>query len=306
VVINTWKETVPLCVTIVITTYKRNSTLERAIISACDQDYTDIEIIVVDDNADPTWNHTVSSIIKKVETDQDRKIIYVKNQENKGVAKSRNAGITKAKGEYITFLDDDDVYLKSKVSTQLAKMKECDADFSITDMLLYDSKEKLQEKRVRNDLTNYRKRELHKYHILHHLTGNDTFMFKTDFIRRIGGYKKIDIGDDYYLIQKAILSGGKFTYLHECHVKAYLHTGEDGGLSCGQKKINGELKLQNDKKRYFSILTIKEKCYVWMRHYAVIAFAELRRKRYAAFCAYAFLSFLWNPLGFITMIFKHL
>ena len=124
------KVTVPLCVTIVITTYKRSSTLERAVISACEQDYAEREIIVIDDNADPTWNNTVTSIIKKVETDQGREIIYIKNRENKGAAKSRNIGIKKAKGEYITFLDDDDVYLKSKVSTQLAKMTECDADFS--------------------------------------------------------------------------------------------------------------------------------------------------------------------------------
>lgn len=300
------KVTVPLCVTIVITTYKRSSTLERAVISACEQDYAEIEIIVIDDNADPTWNNTVTSIIKKVETDQGREIIYIKNRENKGAAKSRNIGIKKAKGEYITFLDDDDVYLKSKVSTQLAKMTECDADFSITDMLLYDNGEKLKEKRVRNDLRIYEKSRLHKYHIMHHLTGNDTFMFKTDFIRRIGGYKKIDIGDDYYLIQKAILSGGKFTYLHECYVKAYLHTGEDGGLSCGQKKIDGENRLQNDKRKYFGILTIRERCYVWMRHYAVIAFAELRRKRYAAFGVYVLFSFLCNPFGFAVLLFRHL
>lgn len=46
-----------------------------------------------------------------------------------------------------------------------------------------------------------------KYHLLYHMTGTDTLMFKGEYLRRIGGFPTIDVGDEFYLMEQAILSG---------------------------------------------------------------------------------------------------
>ena len=293
-------------ISVIITTYRRKESLYKAICSICEQDYDSIEIIIVDDNADEEWNGKVKKVKEKSEKRYDKSIRLIVNENNKGSAKSRNIGIKAATGEYITFLDDDDIYLKHKLLKQVSLMIEKNADFSLTDMLIFDDNGNLKEKRIRSNLTNQEGLALHKYHMMHHLTGNDTFMFKTSFIKNIGGYRKIDVGDDYYLIEKAILEGGRFVYLHGCYVKAYLHQGEHGGLSSGKKKIDGENILQHNKLKYFKNLNFREKSYVWMRHYAVIAFAEIRRKKYVPFVVYVVISFICNPIGFMIMLLRHL
>jgi glycosyltransferase involved in cell wall biosynthesis len=53
----------------------------------------------------------------------EQKIIYIKNKSNLDNAGSRNVGIKKAKGEYISFLDDDDEWLKSKIEKQICLIK---------------------------------------------------------------------------------------------------------------------------------------------------------------------------------------
>lgn len=47
-------------------------------------------------------------------------------------------GIENASGKYITFLDDDDVYLPDKILNQVTKMQEQDADYSVTNLEQYD------------------------------------------------------------------------------------------------------------------------------------------------------------------------
>ena len=101
-------------ISVVIPTYKRINELERAIISVINQTYKNLEIIVVDDNANfPDVREKVDSIIKKYP-----QIKYFKNEQNLGGALTRNVGIEKANGKYIAFLDDDDEYTQEKIEKQ--------------------------------------------------------------------------------------------------------------------------------------------------------------------------------------------
>jgi glycosyltransferase involved in cell wall biosynthesis len=58
------------------------------------------------------------------------------NPENLGAARSRNEGIFASKGAYITFLDDDDIYLPTKIRTQMSQMQSANADYSLMDLTL--------------------------------------------------------------------------------------------------------------------------------------------------------------------------
>lgn len=97
-------------VSIIIPAYNGDCYLEEAITSILTQTYTDWEIIIIDDGStDDTPN-----IIQKY---NDRTKYF--RQSNQGVAASRNLGLAKATGEYVAFLDQDDVFLPHKLATQV-------------------------------------------------------------------------------------------------------------------------------------------------------------------------------------------
>jgi len=228
-------------------------------------------------------------------------VIYIKNKDNKGSAETRNIGIKQATGEYVTFLDDDDLYLSNKVKKQVEHMIKEGSDFSLTDLWLYDEKDKLIEKRRREYIKDFSSDSLIRYHLMHHMTGTDVMMFRKKYLIDIGMFSPINVGDEFYLMQKAIDSKGIFSYLPGCEVKAYVHS-ETDGLSSGDGKIKGENELYEYKKKYFDVLTKEEQRYINMRHYAVLAFAELRRRSFIKFLGYSIKSLIASPSGLIKIL----
>ena len=114
-------------VSVVIPTYSRSDTLERALNGILKQTYQNLDIIVVDDNPpNSVYRLFVQQIIKKYASDQ--RIRYIQNTQNLGGAGARNVGIEAAKGEYIAFLDDDDEYYPEKIEKQLKVFLNSDSD----------------------------------------------------------------------------------------------------------------------------------------------------------------------------------
>ena len=286
-------------VSVVVATYRRDTTLKNALESLTRQTYPEMEIILVDDNADAQWGAVVQNIVEDFRRSHPEvKLQYLVNATNQGSAKTRNIGIQAAKGEYITFLDDDDLYLPEKIARQAEYMENGGYDYSITDLLLYNAEDKCIDRRIRSYIRDTAADALKLYHLKYHMTGTDTMMFTKAYLTQIGGFAPIDVGDEYYLMMRAIEAGGRFGYLPGCDVKAYVHTGE-GGLSSGDQKINGENALYEYKKTLFPGLSAKDVRYIKMRHYAVIAYAELRRKNYWKFMRGALQAFLTAPLQLI-------
>lgn len=283
-------------VSVIIATYRRNETLKRAIESVLNQTYNDIELIVVDDNADAEWNTEVSNIVNIHPA-----VKYIQNKENKGSAMTRNIGISEAEGEFITFLDDDDIYLPEKIEHQLNDMIKHNADFSVTDLFLYNEKDKLIDKRIRSYITDYSPEQLLKNHLMHHITGTDTLMFKKSYLEKIGGFPPINVGDEFYLMKEAICGGGKLIYTKGCYVKAYVHS-ETDGLSSNISKINGENTLYEYKKTMLGGLDKKSVKYIKMRHHAVLAFAYLRMKKYMLFLKESIEAFVSSPMACLKLL----
>ncbi|MBC7227532.1 MAG: glycosyltransferase [Thermoflexales bacterium] len=98
-------------VSVVIPCYNQGRFLAEAIESVLAQDYSDKEIIVVNDGS--------SDNTREVADRYRHSIVYVE-QPNKGAAAARNAGIRVAKGEYIAFLDADDVCLPGRLKKEAA------------------------------------------------------------------------------------------------------------------------------------------------------------------------------------------
>ncbi len=103
-------------VSVVITTKNRQKLLQRAVSSAIDQSYQNIEVIVVDD----------ASKISSDRWCEEKGInyIYIKQEESSGGNYARNLGIKNSTGEYVAFLDDDDYWEPDKIDKQLKTIRE--------------------------------------------------------------------------------------------------------------------------------------------------------------------------------------
>jgi glycosyltransferase involved in cell wall biosynthesis len=290
-------------VSIIIPTYKRSDYLIRAIESVISQNYQNIEIIVIDDN-NPYSEFRKATEIKMQKYSNNEKVKYLKNDRNLGGALARNVGIREATGDYITFLDDDDVYLPYKIEKQLNFMLSQDCDMSFTDLKLVNDNKIVVDYREYPNLDNSNKESLLKYHIMRHLTGTPTFMYKADKLKEIGGFEDAKVGQEFYLMLKSIEKGLKISYLNECDVIAYRH--KDGGVSQGKNKIIGENVLYDFKKKYFKFFTTREKMFVRFRHYAVMTIAYKRNKEYFKSFWSLIVMFLASPIDCIKEVSRYI
>lgn len=290
-----------LLVSVIIATYKRLDSLQNAITSVEKQMYINIEIIIVNDNANELYSMKVKEIIESSRGEYP--IIYIENEVNKGSAETRNIGIRNASGKYITFLDDDDMYLPDKVSTQIDYMINNNLDLCFTDLALYNKDNKLVDYRSREFLKSMDNDYLLKQHLMKHITGTDTFMIKRDLLNRINNFDCVDIADEYYLMYKAIQSGAKIGYLQGCKVIAYVHETE-GGLSTGSKKIEGENDLFDFKKKHFLLLKNSEQRYIKCRHYMVLAYVYANNRKFIESFTNAVRALLFSPRGVFSEVFK--
>lgn len=104
-------------VSVIIPVYNRVEQLKRAIESVINQSFADFELIIIDDGSSLDIKSVISSF-------NDNRIVYLKNEQNKGVSYSRNRGILSSKGKYISFLDSDDKWFKRKLEEQVKFFKE--------------------------------------------------------------------------------------------------------------------------------------------------------------------------------------
>ena len=99
-------------ISVIIPTYNYARYLPEAIDSALGQTYAPVEVIVVDDGSTDATPDVLAAY-------GDR--IRVLRQTNQGVAVARNAGIAAARGEYLAFLDSDDIWCPRKLELQIAR-----------------------------------------------------------------------------------------------------------------------------------------------------------------------------------------
>jgi len=119
-------------VSVIIPFYNRVKWTVEAIESVIKQTHRNIEIIVVNDHS----TVDITEIEKFVKNDERVKLIN--NKRTKGVSGSRNTGLDIARGEFIAFLDSDDLFLPTKIEKQLTFMVRNGYLFSHTSYLLFN------------------------------------------------------------------------------------------------------------------------------------------------------------------------
>lgn len=111
-------------ISIIAATYNRSKMLQEAIKSVLDQTYRNFELIIVDDGSTDDTYEVVKSF-------NSRKIKYIYS-DHLGRSVARNKALSVARGKYIAFLDDDDLFLPDKLKKQFEYMEKNDLDMTYT------------------------------------------------------------------------------------------------------------------------------------------------------------------------------
>ncbi|WP_195244227.1 glycosyltransferase family 2 protein [Clostridium celatum] len=102
--------------TVFMPVYNREKYLKYSIGSILKQDYTDFELLIIDDGS-------TDNSISIIESFKDSRIRLLKNETNKGVVFTRNRGMEEARGEFILLLDSDDIAIPGRFRKQVNWME---------------------------------------------------------------------------------------------------------------------------------------------------------------------------------------
>jgi len=109
-------------VSVVVPSYNRAALLKRTLRAILAQQFTDLEVLVVDDGStDDTGTIAAAA---------DPRVMVIRHQQPAGVSAARNRGIAAARGEWIAFCDDDDLWSPHKLIRQLKAAEQTGADWA--------------------------------------------------------------------------------------------------------------------------------------------------------------------------------
>jgi teichuronic acid biosynthesis glycosyltransferase TuaG len=126
------KESLSL-VSVITPSYNSSSFIKKTIESVQAQSYPHWEMIIVDDSSKDDSVHVI-----KQYTENDARIKLIPLTENVGAARARNTAIKEANGDYIAFLDCDDLWYPTKLEEQVTFMQQGNLAFSFTSYSLID------------------------------------------------------------------------------------------------------------------------------------------------------------------------
>lgn len=198
------KPTQPLA-SIVITSYNRTQLLQRAINSAINQTYKNIEIIIVDDGS----NQKTLDILKNLEK-SDTRINVVLLPKNSGTAAfPRAVGNSVAKGKYITTLDSDDILMPEMVEKAVNYMEK---NKHIT--LL-----RVETRHYNSGEDPFTQNWLHifpLYNLLFHSIGQGGFVFRREFIEKHNIFPNptMHCSEDWDFTSKMLIQKANFAHLY--------------------------------------------------------------------------------------------
>lgn len=175
------KENRRISISAVITTYKRDSYLKRALASILEQTYQPDEILIIDDGSPIDYSSWINDM-------HNSKIKYFKHEKNKGLSAARNLAIEKSNCEFIAFLDDDDVWKPEKLEVIVERIKESIGNLNVAVYYSGNEVHYVNSELVTNFLPinqgNLQK-SIMKYGAR---TPPSTFVFSKSALRKCGGY----------------------------------------------------------------------------------------------------------------------
>jgi glycosyltransferase involved in cell wall biosynthesis len=223
-------------VSVIIPAYNSEEYISSAVKSVLNQTHSDLELIIIDDGS-------TDNTKKIVDFFDDLRIKYI-YQKNAGVAVARNNGIKNSTGEYIAFLDADDIWKPEKLQVQLDKIL---AEDDVC--MIYSAFEMLYKGSNRTKIYRYNHNEQNFTEKLitdpfKTVPYPSTVILKKSYLDRTGDFnQEFKTGEDWDLWLR-LLALGKCSYIDEPLVKKLTH----------DESITNSLDLESTKKYHFKLL----------------------------------------------------
>lgn len=121
-------------ISVVIPSFNRGSLIGHTIHSELEQTYSDLELIIVDDHSNDNTEEVVREFAKL-----DNRVFFVRRPaaSQKGANSCRNFGFELSKGDYIKWLDSDDLLTKDALQIQLESLQSSSSDLSICNSMIF-------------------------------------------------------------------------------------------------------------------------------------------------------------------------
>ncbi len=214
----------PGLVSIVLPTYNRIRTLERAVNSVLHQSYSNFELIIVDDGSTDGTHDLVASF-------NDPRIRFVPLERNRGVSHARNTGIGLATGDYIAFQDSDDEWLAGKLEQQVNAARAAQADHAA--VCVFHTKIMYVAGGAPGDRPNMvfcipaLPRSPSREHLLraicrHNLISTQTLLMTRSAVERVGGFDELLANNEDWDFAIALIRNTEAVFLDEPLVMTYL------------------------------------------------------------------------------------
>jgi teichuronic acid biosynthesis glycosyltransferase TuaG len=189
-------------VSIIIPYFKKKILIDKTLESIHSQIYNNYEIIIIYDDND---KDELKYLIQK--TKKNKKIRILVNKKNMGAGASRNKAIKIAKGEYIAFIDADDIWKKNKLKKQMSFMIKNNYDISHTSYEIINDKDVVIGKRIAKNLDI---KELLKSCDI----GLSTVVIKKKMLKKFR-FAKLKTKEDYVLWLRLAKNGNTFYGLNQ-------------------------------------------------------------------------------------------
>ena len=247
-------------VSVIVTTYNRKSELTETVKSILNQTFDDFELIIIDNYSNYDFNKLINSF-------NDFRIRGSQNKNNGIIAVNRNYGIKKAKGKYIAFCDDDDIWFPQKLEKQVKCLTDYKSDLVYSNIKLFYSNKSTK-------ITNYSiTNNLNKLLLKSEITLSSVMVKKSKNIF-FNEDKDLVAVEDYELWIRLKLLGLNFSFINEPLV----------GYRVVEDSVSRQSKMKNEKVNLkFELTLLKNyELFFWSR--LIVCYVILRRSlRYFIF-----------------------
>jgi teichuronic acid biosynthesis glycosyltransferase TuaG len=190
-------------VSVIVTTFNRKDKLKETLDSILCQSFQDFELIVVDNFSDYDFVAFINSF-------ENEKLIPIQNNNHGIIAVNRNVGIKNAKGEFIAFCDDDDIWVPHKLATQLDALQNANADFVSSNAFIFDKEIHQITGKSKNRLV----RNINDF-LKSNQISTSTVLVRKSKMLFFDEARTLESIEDYALWLELYIAGYKFSFIEE-------------------------------------------------------------------------------------------
>lgn len=263
-------------VSVIIPFWNSRKFLGQALSSVLDQNYENIEIIAIDDGSSDESKKIVSKF----------PCVKYYYQENAGACRARNLGLQVATGEYVKFLDSDDIFINDIIKKQVSLMNELDSRTIVySDWLISSDFDKNNAKKFSVD-------DRHKDQIIGMVKKNlqtSSVMHRRELLMEVGGFNEtLNKAQEYDLHIRLAMNGVKFKRIPVLGAHIRDHNADHRISNVDhEKKFPGQgllllsLRINMLKKHYAKSLPYDLKIYFLKRYFRFLA-SNFKKGQYSA------------------------